>query len=96
MSKDVINENIRLLILRILHDMAGMTANESIIDDSLDAWGVSISRDLVCSHLSWLEEQGLITLREVYDCKVAMLTGRGEDVATGQTRVPGVKRPRAK
>nr|WP_231111647.1 hypothetical protein [Vibrio mimicus] len=43
----------------------------------------------------WLQEQGLVSLRDVGDCQIARLTGRGEDVATGQAVVPGVKRPRA-
>ncbi len=94
--KEVLLEDQRLVILRSLHEMDGYEANESILDSCLDAYGHRISRDAVRTHLAWLEEQNLITLREVADCKIAMLTGRGEDVATGQARVPGVKRPRAK
>lgn len=76
--------------------MDGFEANESIIDSCLDAYGHKISRDAVRTQLAWLEEQGLITLRDVADCQIATLTSRGEDVATGQARAPGVKRPRAK
>ncbi|EQB9053855.1 ArsR family transcriptional regulator, partial [Vibrio cholerae] len=61
----------------------------------LDAYGHKISRDVVRTHLFWLQEQGLVSLRDVGDCQIARLTGRGEDVATGQAVVPGVKRPRA-
>ncbi|ARR08655.1 hypothetical protein Vc3S01_A0682 [Vibrio campbellii] len=76
--------------------MDGYEANESILDSCLDAYGHKISRDAVRTHLAWLEEQSLITIRTVAECQIATLTGRGEDVATGQARVPGVKRPRAK
>ncbi|ELL9331488.1 ArsR family transcriptional regulator [Vibrio fluvialis] len=93
--KELLTEDQRLVILRSLHEMAGYEANESIIDSCLDAYGHKISRDMVRNHLAWLEEQGLLTLRDVGGCQVARLTGRGEDVATGQARVPGVKRPRA-
>ncbi len=93
--KTLLTEDQRLVILRSLQEMAGYEANESIIDSCLDAYGHKISRDQVRSHLAWLEEQGLIELREVAGCQIAKLTGRGEDVATGQTVVPGVKRPRA-
>ena len=93
--KDLLTEDQRLVILRSLHEMAGYEANESIIDSCLDAYGHKISRDMVRNHLAWLEEQGLLTLRDVGGCQVARLTGRGEDVATGQAQVPGVKRPRA-
>jgi Fe2+ or Zn2+ uptake regulation protein len=93
--KSLLTEDQRLVILRSLHEMQGYEANESIVDSCLDAYGHNISRDQVRNHLAWLEEQGLVTLRQVSDCQIARLTGRGEDVATGQATVPGVKRPRA-
>ncbi|ENG6070363.1 ArsR family transcriptional regulator [Vibrio cholerae] len=93
--KELLIEDQRLVILRSLHEMHGYEANESIIDSCLDAYGHKISRDVVRTHLFWLQEQGLVSLRDVGDCQIARLTGRGEDVATGQAVVPGVKRPRA-
>ncbi|AWK84487.1 hypothetical protein [Photobacterium damselae] len=93
--KDLVTADQRLVILRSLHEMAGYEANESIIDSCLDAYGHKISRDAVRVHLSWLQEMGLVSLRELSGCQIATLTGRGEDVATGQAIVPGVKRPRA-
>lgn len=93
--KTLLTEDQRLVILRSLLEMQGYEANDSIIDSCLETYGHNISRDLVRSHLSWLAEQGLITLRNVDDCHIARLTGRGEDVAKGQATVPGVKRPRA-
>ncbi|PSU49473.1 hypothetical protein C9J12_08265 [Photobacterium frigidiphilum] len=88
-------EDQRLVILRSLQEMPGYEANESIIDCCLDGWGHRVSRDAVRMHLSWLEEMALVSLRDLGDYKIATLTGRGEDVATGQAVVPGVKRPRA-
>ncbi|EEO13783.1 VpaChn25_0724 family phage protein [Vibrio cholerae] len=93
--KELLTEDQRLVILRSLHEMHGYEANESIVDSCLDAYGHKISRDVVRTHLFWLQEQGLVSLRDVGDCQIARLTGRGEDVATGQAVVPGVKRPRA-
>ncbi|EMK5461388.1 ArsR family transcriptional regulator [Vibrio cholerae] len=93
--KELLTEDQRLVILRSLHEMHGYEANESIIDSCLDAYGHKISRDMVRTHLFWLQEQSLVSLRDVGDCQIARLTGRGEDVATGQAVVPGVKRPRA-
>ncbi|HGO5302399.1 TPA: winged-helix domain-containing protein [Vibrio harveyi] len=92
--KELLQEDQRLVILRSLNEMDGYEANESIIDSCLDAYGHNISRDAVRTHIAWLEEQGLVKVREVTGCKIAQLTQRGEDVATGQARVPGVKRPR--
>ncbi len=93
--KERITEDQRLVILRSLKDMNGYEANESIIDSCLELYGHKISRDQVRSHLAWLQEQDLISLRDVSGCQIAKLTGRGEDVATGKAVVPGVKRPRA-
>lgn len=94
-NTDVIKANTRLLLLRSLHEMAGYESNESILDDSLDHWGLRISRDVIRTELYWLSEQGLVTLRDIDGYLIARLTGRGGDVATGQAMVPGVKRPRA-
>ncbi|WP_447077687.1 VpaChn25_0724 family phage protein [Shewanella algae] len=92
--KTLLIEDQRLVILRSLMEMHGYEANESIIDSCLDAYGHKVSRDQVRSHLSWLDEQGLVTVRNIQECQIARLTSRGEDVATGQAIVPGVKRPR--
>lgn len=91
----LLTEDQRLVILRSLLEMQGFEANESILDSCLEAFGHNISRDQVRTHLAWLEEQQLITLRTLHDYKIARLSGRGNDVATGKATVPGVKRPRA-
>ncbi|MBE3653483.1 VpaChn25_0724 family phage protein [Vibrio vulnificus] len=93
--KELLTEDQRLVILRSLYEVNGYEANESVIDVWLDAFGHKVSRDVVRTHLFWLQEQGLVSLRDVCGIQVARLTGRGEDVATGQALVPGVKRPRA-
>ncbi len=71
--------------------MTGCSANESILDSCLDAYGHSISRDAVRTQMRWLEEQGLLSIEKVGETLVAKLTGRGDDVATGQAVVDGVK-----
>lgn len=96
MLKDVLTQDQRLVILRSLAEV-GYDANESIISDCLALYGHDISRDLVRSHLEWLEEQGLITLERLRDgYMVASITQRGLDVAHGRVVVSGVKRPRPK
>ncbi|MCW4628267.1 MULTISPECIES: VpaChn25_0724 family phage protein [Marinomonas] len=93
--KDLLKEDQRLVILRSLEEMPAYEANESILDTCLESYGHNISRDAVRTHLAWLQEQDLITIREMSGCQIAKLTGRGQDVVTGQAIVPGVKRPRA-
>lgn len=91
--REILNADQRLVLLRSLAECGG-DANESVLQTCLDAYGHRISRDVVRSHLFWLEEQGLVSLNNVAGCLVATLTGRGADIADGRSTVPGVKRPR--
>lgn len=85
----------RLVILRALNeDAGGYSANESIIHAILGEFAHKVSRDRVRTQLNWLQEQGLVTLKDVAGCFVATLTSRGIDVAAGNIVQPGVKRPR--
>ena len=92
----LLHEDQRLVILRTLVEMNGYQANESILQTILDNYGHNISRDLVVSHLRFLQEQALISLEDINGIQVATLNGRGEDVATGRASVAGVKRPGAR
>ncbi|WP_299734021.1 ArsR family transcriptional regulator [uncultured Endozoicomonas sp.] len=94
--QSVLHEDQRLVILRTLVEMNGYQANESILQTILDSYGHNISRDLVISHLQFLQELGLVRLEDINGIQVATLLGRGEDVAAGRTSVSGVKRPRAR
>ena len=92
----LLHEDQRLVILRTLVEMNGYQANESILQTILDNYGHNISRDLVVSHLRFLQEQALISLEDINGIQVATLLSRGEDVAAGRATVSGVKRPRAR
>lgn len=93
--KNIFHQDQRLVILRSLSEAGGYDANESILDDCLAMYGHKISRDLVRNHLSWLEEQGLVTLERLESgFMIAKITQRGLDVANGEAVVNGVKRPR--
>lgn len=93
--KVALQEDQRLVVLRSLADADG-TANESVINFCLDAYGHRVSRDVVRTHMQWLEEQGLIRINDVAGCYVAELTGRGQDVVEARATVPGIKKPRAR
>ena len=83
----------RLVILRLLRQAPGYSANDSLIDHGLGHLGHHVSRDVVRGDLSWLEEPGLVATSPAGPVVVAKLTIRGEDVATGEATHPGVKRP---
>ena len=93
--RDLLEEDRRLVILRSLVDVGG-EANESILNDCLDAYGHRVSRDQVRAQLAWLQEQGVVTIETVGSYMVASLTGRGQDVAEGRCVVPAIKKPRAR
>lgn len=89
-------EDQRLVILRVLSDLPGYCANSSILAAGMTQMGHQISRDQVKTHMRWLQEQQLLSVEEpVQGVLVAKLTERGHDVANGLAVVPGVKRPGA-
>lgn len=98
MSNDFANhltEDRRLVILRVLLESAGYTANEYLLHSMAERLGHVVSADRIQTDLAWLKEQSLIAVDEVAGVHIAKLLARGEDVARGRIEVPGVKRPRA-
>ncbi len=97
MSKfaDFIRQDIRLVILRLLVDMTAYRANSSVLTMALDEYGHTLSRDQVKTELHWLAEQGALTIEDVGPVLVATLSERGQDIAAGRVRAPGIKRPGA-
>lgn len=83
----------KLAILRLLAEDAGYSANDSVIRAAIQPLGFTVSRDRVRTDLAWLAEQGLVTIEDIAHLKVAKLTERGGDVASGAARVDGVERP---
>ncbi len=90
-----LSEDRRLVLLRILAEMPGYRSNSSVLRTLLERWGHTPSRDQVATDLLWLHEQGLVASEQVGKVLVVTLTERGQDVATGRARVPGVARPGA-
>lgn len=90
-----LTEDRRLVILRVLLESAGYTANEYLLHSMAERLGHVVSADRIQTDLAWLKEQSLIAVDEVAGVRIAKLLTRGEDVARGRIEVPGVKRPRA-
>lgn len=89
-------QNRRLCVLKTLADMPGFRANESLIHQTVVDFAFPATRDQIRSDLTWLKEQGLVTIDVVCDVMIGAITGRGEDVAAGRAIVPGVQRPQPK
>lgn len=92
---DFLRHDQRLVILRLLSELAGYRANSSVLASALEGYGHAMTRDQVKTELRWLEEQGLVSVEDMEPVLVVTLLERGEDVAKGRATVPGVKRPGA-
>jgi len=89
----LLSEDRRLILLRILEKAPGCEANHYLLREAISTLGHNVSHDVVLSELSWLAEQGLLTVEVLGSMSIAYLTGRGLDVALGHATVPGVKKP---
>ena len=89
----LLSEDRRLEILRLLDLAPGSELNHYVLREALASRAHNVSLDVVLSELSWLEEQGLVALERLEGLVMARLNGRGQDVARGRARVPGVKTP---
>lgn len=86
--------HVRLAILRLLVDAPAYSANDSVLSQAVQAMGLACTRSQMRGHLSWLEEQRLVTLMHpLVTLTVATVTERGGDVAAGRSRMQGVARP---
>jgi repressor of nif and glnA expression len=91
--RDLVEADMRLVILQVLEEDPDYSHNERILQAALERVGHGISSDRLRTELRWVEEQGLVTIDDV-GLFVVKLTHRGEDVALGRARVDGVARPR--
>ncbi len=89
----LLSEDRRLVILRLLSAAPEYTANAFVLRPGLEAVGHAMSTDQLTTELAWLAEQGFVELEAVAGVIVARLTARGADVAAGRAVTPGVKRP---
>ncbi len=88
---ETLREDRRLSLLQILAGAPDYTAHGHLLSKALANHGHRISFDVLRGDLAWLDEQGLIVLAKS-EIPVATLTLRGEDVARGVARVPGIAR----
>ena len=90
---EVLTEDRRLVILKLLCDSAGYKASMYVLQSALDGFGHSVSLDTVRTDLAWLAEQQLAHVEVVGGVSIGTVTARGIDVAGGRAHVPGVKKP---
>jgi|SRR5947208_3303794 hypothetical protein len=86
----------RLSILLVLSGADAYRSNDSMLYDVVNEFGIASTRDQVRGELTWLAQQGFITVREIATAMVATLTEQGSDIAAGRARHPNIARPKAK
>ena len=92
---DRLQEDRRLVLLRLLSDLPGYRSNSSVLCMLMNDFGHVVARDYIKSQLAWLAEQHLVTVNDLQGLTLATLTERGHDVSRGMSEAPGVARPGA-
>lgn len=96
--QQLLDEDRRLVVLRILSEADDYSLNESLVEKLLARFRLGIvGRDLVRAHLAWLEGHGLVTVDRIEvgngrDLWIGKLTKTGLEVSQGRPW-PGVARP---
>lgn len=83
----------RLAILILLLQSNSYRTNSSLAYSFLDQQALALSDDKLKTELTWLEEQGLVSLERLESVYIITLTKRGADVAKGLAFNDGVSRP---
>lgn len=92
--RDVLSQDLRLVILRILKEDDDHRVNSSILQTVANARaGHNASRAAIEAELDYLESIGAVSLEREGPVTIATLTARGEDHVLRRARLPGVKTP---
>ena len=93
MAKDIIREEARLIMLRELAAQGNYSANESLLQATLESYGIAKSRDWVRDELRRLEDLGAVRITVMGSVIVATATMKGIDHVEHRLLIEGVKRP---
>jgi hypothetical protein len=90
---DFLAHDARLIVLKELSVQPSYALNETLLQAVLEQSGITRSRDWLREQLRWLAEVGAISVREVGNAKIAVLTEKGLDHVDYRIVLGGVKRP---
>lgn len=91
---EIVTEDRRLVLLRILHGTPGNASNHYVLRTALGSLGHKATSETVFNDIVWLGTQSLVLTEELdSDVLMATLTEMGEQVALGLVRAAGVARP---
>lgn len=96
MSMDsIIREEARLIVLRALEEQPDGRLNSALLQRTLEAYGITKSRDWLHDELRWLADIGAVTVVDAGTVRIATLTAKGQDHVQRRIIIEGVKRPSA-
>lgn len=87
-------EKRRLALLQLLKEDPDYTANDALLQESLQLMGHGAGIETIRADILHLTETGCVATKQLPGCYVATLRDHGVDVACGVTSAPGVARPR--
>lgn len=92
---DFVTEDRRLVILKILRESSGRTANCRMLQKGLRAMGHNVTLDQVVSDINWLAERDVIRQETapMGDVILASLTEAGLDHLACRQLVEGIAEP---
>lgn len=89
----IFREDARLIIMRELAGEPKYALNETLLQATLEVFGIARSREWVREELRRLADVGAVTLNEAGSVLIAVLTAKGLDHVEGRLVIEGVKRP---
>ncbi|MBB4302338.1 hypothetical protein GGD81_001365 [Rhodobium orientis] len=91
---DLVDQDVRLIILRALADENDYTLNESILSAVLETFGHRKSRAYIREQLRFLaDDLKAVAVSAAGTVQIARITDTGLDHVAGRIRLEGVKRP---
>lgn len=91
--RDIIREEARLIVLRELHAQDNYALNDSLLQLTLEGFGIARPREWVRDEIRYLERLGAVTTTAVGSVIVAQLTPKGVEHVERRQIIEGVKRP---
>jgi hypothetical protein len=91
--KDIIREDARLIILRELHAQNNYALNDSLLQQTLESFGIARTREWVREEISYLVNVGAVSRMHIGSVVVASLLPKGVEHVERRIVIEGVKRP---
>lgn len=90
---ELLRQDRRLTILKVLSEAQGKGANESQLERMCVAYQVWSTRAQVRTELLWLEQQGFVQIEDLEGFMLATVTDEGVKLALGQLAHPDITTP---